>query len=183
QTAVQGTDWSLLRQGMIESLTAEIASDWSTDAAGAVQVQELLLASAAALSDDDPWSRWQQSRSVAVSGLPAAFGPNTDIAGRLSLEPSGARVSGALLGGWLRTRQPAIVVGASLTSYAETQTVPGLTDLEEIQDALSGLYTILAPRGPVVGAELGGTLGPLGLRAEALWRQKAVVTQRWLDAT
>lgn len=181
QTSVQGTDWSLLRQGMVESLTDEIENDWSADAAGAEQVRGLLVAAAGALASDDPWARWQQSRSVSVSELPAAFGPDTDIAGRLSL--SAARIDGALLAGWLRTRQPGIVVDEALSGYLEAQALPGLTDLEAVESSLSSAYTILAPRGPVLGAEVGGTVGMVGLRAEALWRQKAVATQRWLSAT
>ncbi|MFT4978614.1 MAG: hypothetical protein ACI8S6_004524, partial [Myxococcota bacterium] len=180
RTSVQGTDWSLVRQGMIEGLVEDIET-WEADALGSEQVQGLLVAAGAGLSDDDPWTRWQQSESLSQAGLPLAFGPQSDLAMRVS--GGAGRVDAALLGGWLRTRQGAVVVDKSLVSYLREERLPGITEIEELEGSLSEPYAVLAPRGPVVGAELSGMLGPIGLRAEGLWRKRAVVTQQWLQAT
>jgi len=180
RTSVQGTDWSLIRQGMLEGLLADVEG-WDTSALGSSSTQSLITAAGGALLDSDPWTRWGQAEALSVSGMPAAFGPNTDVAGRLGLQAS--RVDGALIAGWLRARQPAIVVDPALVRYIQDETLPGIEDFDEIEDTLSEPYAVLAPSGPVLGAEVGGTVGAIGVRAEALWRRSVAVQQQWLDAT
>ena len=180
RSSVQGTDWSLIRQGMIDGLVSDLA-DWDTSALGSEAAQSLAIAAADSLSSDDPWTRWQQASTLSLTGMPPALGRGTDIATRLSAQ--GARVDASLIGGWLRGRQGTLIASEELVSYLQQERFPGLTDQASLEATLSEPYTVLVPGGLVAGAEVGGSLGAMGLRAEGLWRQEDLVTQQWLAAT
>lgn len=180
RTSVTGTDWSLLRQGMIEGLVTDMAS-WDTTSFGSSSVQSLAIAAADGLLDDDPWTQWQQNNTLAVTGMPPAFGQGTDLMGRLNVQMG--VVDGALLGGWLRSRQGTLVADPMLVELIRTETFPGIEQQQLLLDSLSEPFSVLVPSGPVLGGEMSTLLGPVGLRTEALWQQQTLITQPWLAAT
>lgn len=177
QVGVWGTDLSLVRQGMAEGLARDVQS-WPGDGFSDNTLHGLASAVERSLRDLDAQTRRGAEAAFAQRGRPRALGESIDVAGRL--ETTMGRVDAAVVGAWMRNRQPLATASPAMVAYLRTQTLPTLAD----QDALlNGDSTTRAswPRTGLAGLELATVLGSLGIRSEsALWTDR-VVTRQWLQ--
>lgn len=174
--SILGTDWSLIRQGWLSDLAAE-ASTWEGDPLTETYTRQGVAALGEALGDLDPWTAAGLSQLSGVSGLPAATGAQSDLF--LRLEAEGRGFDGALLGGVMTARQPALTIDPGLTVYLQEQRLPGITDQEDLLSALSEPVSQVTPRTALAGAEVSGLIGSVGVRAEGLWTSSAAVSRQW----
>lgn len=175
-----GGDWALLRQGMVEGLVAD-AQTWEGDALTEGLLQDTLGALGGALGSTDPGTRRNLGRALGQSGRPEDTGLHPDAAVRLELATR--RLDAAVFAATLVARTPTPTLAPELVAFLRDRELPGLADQERLlelaEDPLAGEW----PRSYVFGAELGGTLGPFGLRAEGTHRTLQVVSQHWLGAS
>ena len=174
-----GTDWSLIRQGMLEGVLADAAT-WEGDALTEETLQSAITALGEGVGQLDPWTRSSLSELQGVSGLPAAFGPGGDLAARVAVRSR--IVDAALQGGVVRSRQVAPVLDPALVAYIREERLPTYAEQEALLEALAEPAQLLAPRAPMAGVELERLLGSVGVRAEGAWRGAVVVPERWLSA-
>ena len=176
--SVVGTDWSLIRQNWLSDLATE-ASSWPGDALTEAYAQESAATLAQALSEVDPWTRAGISQLTTVSDLPAATGIGSDLF--LRIEASGGGIDGALMGGWMTTRQSGLSINEDLLAPIQQEHLPGTADAETISAALSAPITQSTPQTAIAGAEAFTLLGPVGVRLEGLWTGKATVSRQWFQ--
>ena len=105
------TDWSILRQGWLTELASEAAT-WEGDALTESSLQDGLSMLSAGLSDLDGWTTSGLSQLSSTAGLPQATGAGSDVF--LRIEADGPGIDGALLGGVMTVRQPALQLEESL---------------------------------------------------------------------
>ncbi|MDG1480960.1 MAG: hypothetical protein P8R54_15295 [Myxococcota bacterium] len=174
------TDWALIRQGWLPGL-ATAASSWPGDPLTEAFTQQGVTALGAALANLDPWTTAGLSQISSSAGLQAATGAQSDLL--LRLEAEGRGIDGALLGGIMTSRQPALTIDPGLIVYLQEQRLPGITEQEDLLSALSDPITQVTPRTAIAGAEVSGLLGSVGVRAEGLWTGSAAVSRQWFQST
>ena len=170
-----GSDWSLVKPGMLENFVSD-AAGWSGGSAALLSgtIEQLGLA----LEDLQPSTMRALSTALGASERPEDSGLNGNLGARLELEGSG--VDMAFVGANIRSAIPQTSLSPALRTMLQNETLPELTDF----DALMASPPINTewPRTWMAGAELSTVLGPLGVRAEAGWWSDKVVQQRWLSA-
>lgn len=174
-----GTDWSLIRPGMLEELLADAAT-WEGDALSTGLLQQGVTDLGALLADIEPATRRGLVAGLGSQGRPEDLGWNGDFALRLAAE--GPSMDGALTAAWLRSRVPMTQAHSDLLQYLKEERLPTLVDLDEgllARDALATTW----PHSAHIAIEGTTVLGPVGLRAEGAWRSAEVVRQPWLQAT
>lgn len=179
--ALEGTDTALLRQGQLEGALREAAT-WEGDALTTQLQQDALNALADGVSSLDTQLRRGAFSGLGQSGVPDPLaGDSVDLG--LRLEADGDAVSGALVGAWMRSRQPQTSLDPSLVSAIEDESLPGLADTDALLDVLRDPALATWPRTWVAGGEVATTLGAVGVRAEGAWRSHRVVPRRWFQAS
>ncbi len=176
QVPIMGSDWSLIRPGMIE--------DFLNDAATWEGGSSLLLSGpldqlGSTISDLDPSTMRSLNDAFAASGQPEAFAINGNAAGRLEWEGSGFDL--AIMAANLRASAPATKLDGSFQSMLETRTLPEIDELNGLLE--TNPLTIRWPRTWMTGAELSTVAGPVSIRAEGAWWSNKVIQQPWLAAT
>ncbi|MEL6347585.1 MAG: hypothetical protein AAFV53_31045 [Myxococcota bacterium] len=180
RTSPLGTDWSLVRQGMLEGLIDDV-STYEGDALTEETLQDTIVGFGELFEQLNPWTRWSLSEALGVAGLPPATGIGSDIAGRV--EFGQGRFDGAVFGGLIRSRLVAPTLNETLVVYIQEERLPTISEQEAVLEELSQPADVIAPKAAVAGAEIGGLIGPIGVRAEGVWRSSVIVTQPWLQAT
>lgn len=171
-----GSDWSLIKPGMMENYVNGI-SDWEGDTTGLLS--EPLDNLSRALYQLDPSSKRALGSAAFESGRPEDFGTQGNIGARLELEAQG--IDAAFMGANLRSSIPRTRLGPSYRDILQSKTLPGLDKINALS-AESPLETSW-PRTWMAGTELSTVLGPIGVRAEGAWWSNTVVQQTWLDST
>jgi hypothetical protein len=178
--ALWGTDWSLMKQGMVAGLAADAAT-WDGDALTEGATQDLASALATGLADLDPQLRQGLNQGLSRGGRPRPLDESLDLGGRLEVDGEGW--DGAVVGAWLRNRQPAPVLDPALVAFLKNERLPGIADQETLLAMAEDPATVRWPRSWFAGVEAGTTLGPFGLRGEAGGWSARTVSRRWLQAT
>ena len=117
--------------------------------------------------------------ALSQSGRPDPLLGSVDVAARLEAEPG--RMDVAVVGAWLRSRQPLLVGPDGLADLLQEQRLPGVADAEDLTAALASPVAARWPRTGFAGVELAGTAGAFGLRAESAWRSHKPVPRAWLQ--
>lgn len=172
---VSGSDWSLLRQGMVSGLLADMQG-WEGDALTEELVRDAIGGLQAQLDDLDASSRRAVVAALGEQGRPEDLGLAGDLA--LRLEGDAGPLDGALMGAWMRSRQPMLNLDPTLRGLLQEERLPGLTDQGSL--LAQAPLEVAWPRTFVVAAELGLPLGPVGLRVEGAWLSDRVVARQWM---
>lgn len=176
---LRGTDWSFIRQGMLEGQLESVAS-WDGET-------EVLFSDAIAIAGDgltnlDASMRRALDQAVNTKGLPQALVGNGEIAERIEFEAGS--FDGAVMAGYMRNRQPQAELDPFLASLLKQERLPDFDEVETLQRGLSGgPFDVLWPRTAVVGAEGAAVLGPFGLRGEAVYQSHRTVRTSFGGAT
>ena len=171
-----GTDWSLVRQGMVEGAVAEAAT-WEGEPLSEAVFQDALAGLGQGLAALDPSDRGLLSG--ALGGATGSDWPwQGDVGLRAATEAGGFDL--ALVGAWLESRVPLLTVDPDLRALLVDERLP---TLEEAQGLLAAGLPISAsrPHSLMAGAEVGRLLGPIGLRLEGGWWSDRVVQRQWFE--
>lgn len=172
---LSGSDWSLIRPGMLEGAIAEVPQYAGADNPLLTDPIANLVQT---LTDLD--SRTQRSLSMAFeqSGRPEDYGIRGNVGARLEWEGPG--IDAAVMGAHLQSPVPKTQLAPAYRSILADKALPSLDQLTTLtsEDPLSTAW----PRTWVAGAELSTLVGPLGLRAEGVWWSDRVVQQKWLNS-
>ncbi len=184
------TDWSYMRQGYTDELLGQMIVWASTTPDGAPEpgtfsdvAVSSLLNTRGEFATMDPHTRRMQDMAMLTQSLPEAFGDG-DIAERL--EWSGRNVDLALFGGYLRSRQPELVLDPILRQYITDGDLPvaDIGDITALSEATAGGPLLNGwPRTVAAGLDASALAGPLQFRAEGLYRTAQVVRLTYGDAT
>lgn len=176
-----GTDLSLVRQGMATGLAAEAATWPGGDALSEDLAQQLAGALRDGLATLDAQTRMGAESALAQAGSPRPLDETLDVGARL--EATLGRVDAAVVGAWIRSRQPLPTADPALVAVLRRETLPGIADQDTLLAAADQGFATRWPRTAVGGLELGTVLGTVGLRSEtAVWSHRAL-TQAWLQGT
>lgn len=179
--SLEGTDTALLRQGQLEGALQE-ASTWEGDALTTALLQDALGAAADGVGQLDSQLRRGAFGGLAQSGVPDPLvGDSIDVG--LRLEAEGTAVEGALVGAWMRSRQPMTQLDPTLRTLLRDERLPSLGDTQDLLSLLRDPAFAVWPRTWVAGGELATTIGPVGMRTEATWRSHRVVPRQYFQAT
>ena len=172
-----GTDWSVVRQNMLE--------DYLAEAAGWEGQSSFLLANtfnnlSDAMGDLDPSFRRGLNGASNQSQTPQALVYNGDVLGRLEFDIEG--LDGAVMGGNMRNRVRMSNLNPTLAQFLKEARLPELDEVDALQDG-TALITAEWPRTWVAGAEFSTLVGPIGVRGEGVYKSDQVVNKPWLTAT
>lgn len=177
KVALIGSDWSIIRQGMLESLADDIPT-WEGDAVSGPLLSDLIsgLSQGLAASQD-------QLLAPALAGLssgqgPGRLGESGEVAARGGLDLGRADL--LVAGGTIRSRTPLLGLDPALAALLASERLPDTTELSSLVEESSPI-TMEFPRTWFAGLEGGALLGPVGLRAEGLWRSARPVSGPWLS--
>lgn len=185
------TDWSLLRQDMVDDfVNNDVIGSWL--AARKDQYSEEtsrgLRALAGAIVENaqtyDPSLRRAQDAATNVDGLPQALVGNGEIAQRFELVGPGFDL--AVMGGYLRSKFPQAILDPELGTILENEELP--PDTQGLQDAqvafIKGTGLDMSwPRTWLAGIEASGLVGELQVRGEAGYLSNRVVRMHYGNAT
>lgn len=176
QVPLMGSDWSLIRPGMID--------DFLTDAATWEGGSSLLLADplaqlGTAVSDLDPSTMRALNDAFGSSSQPEDIAINGNAAGRIEWEGTGVDL--AIMAANLRSSSPATTLLPAFQTMLETKTLPEIDELNSLLE--ENPLAIRWPRTWMSGAEISTVAGPVSVRAEGAWWSNKVVQQPWLNAT
>jgi hypothetical protein len=173
----RGTDWSVMRQGMVKDFTADIAT-WEGDSAALLG--PTLTKTGKTLENMGSHQRRLMNVASAEKDLPPAFFLNGEIAQRFVVRPRGFDLG--LMGGWLRSNQAQSNLDPTLVDIFKTETLPGLFDAETTFAKISEPLSTAWPRTVVVATEASTVAGPIGLRAEAMWQSDKLWRSRYFQS-
>lgn len=184
----RGTDWSYMRNGMSDDMLGRIAT-W--DGETAFLLSPLLENVGSAPTDLDPSQRRALDTAVAEKGMPQALLASGDLAQRIEVLGNGFDL--AVMGAYLRNRQPATALDPYLAQLLRERRLPSLEEVQGADDAegLTPLGQALAggplksdwPRTGFVAVEGSGVVGPISVRGEAAYTSHKVVRQWYGQAT
>lgn len=171
-----GSDWSPIRQGMLEATLSESAS-WEGDSAALLsgQIEQL----------GDLLDGLQPSTLRALSSTSTSIerreqtGLNGNAGVRLELEAPG--LDAALMGATLVSAIPQTELNPSFGTILQTEELPDLNSAGSLLE--SNPLAVTWPRTWMAGAEASTVVGPIGVRAEAAWWSNRVIQEPWLSST
>jgi hypothetical protein len=172
---LMGSDWSLIRPGMLESFAEETAG-WDGESAGLLAGPADQLADA--LGELSPSTMRALSDAAGAMERPEDTGLNGNASARIEWEGPG--VDAAVMGANLRSSVPQTALGPGLAQLLQAEQYLALTELDGLL-ADAPLQTQW-PRTWMVGAEASTVLGPIGVRTEGAWWSNKVVQQTWLGS-
>ena len=172
----EGSDWSLVRPGMLND-TLQDAVTWPGDSAAFLGDSVAQLGSL--LQDVAPSTVRSLSSAASEFEQPEQTGLNGHAGLRIALEGPGFDT--AIMGATLRSSAPTTELNPALQSILDQQAFPAI---EEFNSLLSAPPIETAwPRTWLAGTEAATVVGPLGVRAEAAWWSDRVVQQPWFAST
>jgi hypothetical protein len=171
-----GSDWSLIRPGMLEGAVNE-AAGWDGESAALLsgQVEQL----GALLNELSPTTLRGASAVVGEMERPEQTGLNGNLGLRVEVETTGLDM--ALMGASLVSPAPVTRLSSSTLDILQGQRFPTIAEAGDLLDT-PPIQTDW-PRTAFAGAELATVLGPVGVRAEGAWWSNKVVQQTWLSST
>jgi len=171
-----GSDWSVIRPGMIEKTFAGIPN-W----AGADNpfLEGTIKELSTALTELEPSTQRALGGALQQIGNPENYGHKGNISGRIEVEGPG--IDAALVAANIRSPMPVTKLSKRYREMLSTGSLPAFDQFEDLasEDPITSSW----PRTWMTGAELSTVLGPIGVRAEGGWWSKRVVQQTWLDST
>ena len=174
-----GTDYSLLRQGMVEGLLAD-ASTWSDDPLLAEQLSSLFGGLSDSVAALDAQTRRGLEAGLGTTGTPRPLWEAGEVG--LEVQSRLGPVNLALTSAWMRSRVPAPRLDPQLASFITSQTLPGLAELESTTAALdSDLLSSDRPRTLQAGLTADTLVGAFGVRAEGNYTSAMVVPMPYFD--
>ena len=178
RASFNGTDWSLVRQEMLEEQLAEMATWNGTDFAEA-QFQGLFSTLSDSLDDLDPSFRRGLDAATTQQNLPQALLFEGEAAARMEIEVP--NLDAAVMVGALRSRRRNPVLNRTLAELIQDQDLPEADQLTDLQ--AGQLVEATWPRTYVAGAEASTLVGAFGIRGEGLFTSHQPVAQPWLTST
>lgn len=173
------TDWSYVREGMVSDQLRDVRT-WPGETA--LLLQGFVDAAATGLEELGPSLRRGLDGAVNGKNLPEALLYNGEAAQRFELRARNLDL--AVMGGWLRSRQPEAELPPLMRDLLREERLPANAELAELQAALAGgPMDVTWPRTAVLGADGSGLVGPLQVRGEAMWQSARVVRQRYGGAS
>jgi hypothetical protein len=172
-----------MRQGYSTELLNEMYG-WADQQDGTFKdvVASSIRASLVAAEELDPQNRRMQDQALITQQLPESFGDG-DLAERL--EWAGRNVDLALFGGYVRSRQPQLLLDPVLQQAIRSESIP-VQDLAEVQAfteaTAGGPMNSGWPRTGLVGMDGSALVGPLQLRLEGMYRTAQVIRLTYGDA-
>ncbi len=175
---VWGTDWSVLRQGMVEGLVADVAT-WEGDALTTPLLQEGFATFGQQVATLDAQTRRGLESALAVNGTPRPLWEAAEVGAEVkaALGP----VDWTLNGAWIRSRSPQTAMQDALRTQIQSRTLPGIDDSDAILASIGAApLSATWPRMWTVGATAATVVGPFGVRAEGGYQDGVVVQLPWL---
>jgi len=171
-----GSDWSVIRPGMIEKAFAGIPN-WT--GADNPFLEGTIKELSNALSNLEPSTQRALGGALQGLGAPENFGHKGNVAGRIEIEGPG--IDAALVAANIRSPMPLTKLSKRYRDMLSTKTLPAFDQFESLaaEEPIASSW----PRTWMTGAELSTVLGPIGVRAEGGWWSKRVVQQTWLYST
>lgn len=172
--SMNGTDWSVVRQEMIEEQLRDLVG-WG-DPLDTIEAQYMLLFDNLAnnLDELDPSFRRGLDDAAGRQALPQALGIHGEAAARV--EFTVPKLDAAVMVGALRSRQKAVTLDATMAEMFESQ------DLPTVPPVLGQVLEAEWPRTYVGAVEASTLIGPVALRGEGLFQSHAVVMQPWMQS-
>ncbi len=176
---LRGTDWSYIRNGMVSQEAERIGGFEGETAA---LLGELIRTAGQSVDTLDPSHRRALDSAIGNKKLPQALVYNSEIAQRFEIDGPG--FDAALMGAWMRNRQPLSELDPTLTSILKSYEPPDVDEMPLLQRAVAGgPLDVSYPRTAFVGAEASTLVGPIGVRAEGGWWSHKTTRLWWGQAT
>jgi len=170
-----GTDWAIVRQGMLGELLGEMKG-WDGTQFSQAQFGMLFDALENSVENLDPHMRVGLDQALSQQALPPFLFYTGEAVGRIEFEGSG--FDAAVMGGNLHTRVRQVELNPKLVETLQTQILPEAEEMENLSGGQA--LTTSWPRSWVAGAEASTLIGPIGIRAETMFQSHQVVPLRWL---
>jgi len=173
-----GTDWSVMRQGMVEGLLAD-SQDWDGDQLTLPLYNTIAGAVAEQVEALDAQTRRGLEGGLGQSGAPRplweAFDVGLELKSRLG--PIDLQAQGA----WLRSRASAAQIDPTAVAVLQSRTWPDILDKQAMNDLLeANLVESSRPRTAFVGGAVSTLVGTFGIRAEGSHTTQLAVPTQWL---
>ncbi len=172
-----GTDYSLLKQGMVEGLAADAAT-WSDDPLLASTYNTLLTGVSEGIAALDAQSRRGLETALSETGAPRPLLEAGELA--LEVQSRVGPVDLAATGAWIRSRVPAPQLDPQLQNALITKTLPGAADVATADELSLSTVSSERPRTWTAGVAAQTLVGGFGLRAEGNYAHTTVVPTPWL---
>ncbi len=178
RTSMMGTDWSLIRQRMLEKYLAKV-SGWEGETG--VFMAPLIGTLGENFEMMDPSMRQGLDSAMTGNGFPQALGAGAEVALRMEFSLSG--LDGAVMGGALRNRTPLGQMDPTMITILQDQRLPTFDETLDLQENGELLIESTWPRTYMAGVEAGGVVGAFGLRGEGLFLSDKVARNQWMKGT
>jgi len=175
RTSMLGTDWSLIRQRMLEKYLEKV-SGWVGETG--VFMAPLIGTLGENFERMDPSMRQGLDAAMTANGFPQALGTGAEVALRTEFSTSG--FDGAVMGGALRNRTPLGVMDPTMITILQEERLPSFDEVLELQENGEFLVVSTWPRTWMGGFEAGTVVGAFGLRGEGLFLSDKVARNHWL---
>ena len=177
---IVGTDWSLIKPGMVNGLVREISA-WEGDPLTESFLQDSITAVGTIAEDFSPQTGNELSQLLRAQG--AAPGPTDDLELAVRLRSNLGRHDISLMGAWMKVRQATPSLDPVLVEALKAQMLPNLSEQSELLSALEEGIQVVRPRTWFVAIDWAAWAGPLSLRAEGAWQQIQPFSTDWLGVT
>jgi len=173
-----GTDWSVLRQGMVEGLLSDTQA-WSGDPLTLPLYQNIAGSVADQVVALDAQSRRGLEGAMGQVGAPRPLWEAME--GGLQLKARLGPVDLEAQGAWIRSRTSAPQTDAAVVDILQSATWPDILDKEAMTTLLqTPAVQSSRPRTAVAGGAVSALLGTFGVRAEGAHTTRLPVATHWL---
>ena len=176
RVTTEGSNWSLIKPGMVSQLAQE-ASSW--DGASAALLSQPIEQLAESFDQASPSTMRALTEALGGVDQPEADGTHGTYGLRLAFEAP--RVDASFLMANLQSSIPATQVSPSIRRILAQETLPALDEFATLLDR--PLIETTWPRTWLSGAELSTTVGPFGVRSEVGWWSNKVVQTPWFNSS
>jgi len=174
--SMEGSDWSLIKPGMLQQYAANVA-DW--EGSSSIVLADPLDQLAGSLNDLSPSTIRALGDSVGGAERPEANGLHGNYGLRFAIEAPG--IDAAVVGANLLSPVPKTQLSSAMREILVNEELPELAAIGELLDETP--LQAAWPRSWMAGAEVSTVVGGLGLRSEAGWWSNNVVQSPWFEGS
>ena len=175
RNSMLGTDWSLIRQRMLEKYLGKVAGYEGETGVFMAPLIETLGENFASM---DPTMRQGLDAAFTSNSFPQALGTGAEVALRTEFTLPG--LDAAIMGGALRNRSPLGIMDPTMVAVLREERLPSFDEVLALQENGELLINSSWPRTWMAGLEGSTVVGAFGVRGEGLFLSDKVTRGHWL---